>query len=109
MLNCFSHVRLVVTLWTVAQQAPLSMGWSRQEYWSRSPCPPPGDLLHPGVPPLSLGSFHLGSPIKPLFYFLLVKKQKAAQQRTIQQLIHKLLKAAGPPIRVHGVVCAIWK
>ena len=34
MLSCFSHVQLFVTLWTVAQQAPLSMGFSRQEYWS---------------------------------------------------------------------------
>ena len=39
-----SHVWLFVTPWTVACQAPLSMGFSRQEYWSRLPCPPPGDL-----------------------------------------------------------------
>ena len=36
----FSHVRLFVTLWTVACQAPLSMGFSRQDYWSGLPCPP---------------------------------------------------------------------
>ena len=40
-LTCFSHVRLFVTLWTVAHQAPLSMGFSRQECWSGLPCPPP--------------------------------------------------------------------
>ena len=40
MLSCFSHVRLFTTLWTVAHQVPLSMGFSRQEYWSRLPCPP---------------------------------------------------------------------
>ena len=40
-----SCVRLSVTPWTVARQAPLSVGFSRQEYWSGLPCPPPGDLL----------------------------------------------------------------
>ena len=43
-LSRFSHVRLFVTLWTVACQAPLSMGFSRQEYWSGLPFPPPGHL-----------------------------------------------------------------
>ena len=40
----FSRVQLFVTLWTVARQAPLSMGFSWQEYWSGLPRPPPGDL-----------------------------------------------------------------
>ena len=44
MLSCFSNVQLFATLWTVACQAPLSMGFSRQEYWSGLPCPTPGDL-----------------------------------------------------------------
>ena len=39
-------------LWTVACQAPLPMGFSRQEYWSGFPCPPPGDLTIPGIKPL---------------------------------------------------------
>ena len=43
----FSHAWLSMTLWTVAHQAPLSMGFSRQEYWSGVPCPPPGDLPDP--------------------------------------------------------------
>ena len=42
-----------VTPWTVAHQAPLSMGFSRQEYWSGWPCPPPGDLFIPGIEPAS--------------------------------------------------------
>ena len=42
-LSCFSHVQLFVTLWTRARQAPLSMGFSIGEYWSGSPCPPPGN------------------------------------------------------------------
>ena len=48
-LSCFSHVQLFATLWTVACQAALSMGFSRQEYWSGLPCPPPGDLPDPGL------------------------------------------------------------
>ena len=56
MLICFSHVQLFATLWTVAPQAPLSLGFSRQEYWSGLPCPPPGDLPDPGVEPASLMS-----------------------------------------------------
>ena len=54
MLSRLSHVRLFVTLWTVAHQAPLSMGFSRQEYWSGLPYPPPGDLPYPGTEPRSL-------------------------------------------------------
>ena len=50
-LNQFSCVRLFVTLWTVAHQAPLSLGFSRQEYWSGVLCPPPGDLPDPGIEP----------------------------------------------------------
>ena len=48
-----SHVRLFSTLWTVAYQAPPSMGSSRQEYWSGLPFPPPGDLPNPGIKPES--------------------------------------------------------
>ena len=46
-----SHVRLSATLWTIARQAPLPMGFSRQEYWRGLPCPPPGDLSDPGIKP----------------------------------------------------------
>ena len=44
------------TLWTVALQVPLPMGFSRQEYWSGLPCPSPGDLPNPGIEPTSLTS-----------------------------------------------------
>ena len=50
-VESLSHVRLFVTLWTVAHQAPLSMGFSRQEYWSGLPFPSPGDLPNPGIKP----------------------------------------------------------
>ena len=50
----FYCVRLFVTLWTIVCQAPLSMGFSRQEYWSELPCPPLGDLPNPGTELVSL-------------------------------------------------------
>ena len=72
MLSRFSRVRLFATPWTVAHQAPLSMGFSRQEYWSGLLCPPPGDLPDPWIEPaspvapaLQVGSLllsHRGSP-----------------------------------------------
>ena len=53
MLSCFSRVQLFATPWTVAHQAPLSMGFSRQEYWSGLPFPSPGDLPNSGIEPRS--------------------------------------------------------
>ena len=60
MLSHFSSLQLFVTPWTVAYQAPLSKGFSRQEYWSGLPCPPPGDLPDPGIELVSLMSPALG-------------------------------------------------
>ena len=65
-LSHFSHVRLFATPWTVACQALLSMGFSRQEYWSGLLCPPPGDLPDPGIEPLSLCLLHWQSGSLPL-------------------------------------------
>ena len=63
------------TPWTVAHQAPLSMEFSRQEYWSGVPFPPPGGLPNPGIKPVSLASpalagrfFTTVPPGKPLMY-----------------------------------------
>ena len=53
MLSCFSRVQFLATPWTIAHQAPLSLGFSRQEYWSGLPCPPLGDLPNPGIKPTS--------------------------------------------------------
>ena len=58
--SSFSHVQLFVTPWTVARQAPLSMGLPSQEYWSGLPWPPPGDLPDPGIEP--------GSPVLQVKY-----------------------------------------
>ena len=69
MLSRFNHVRLFATLWAVACQAPLSMGFSRHAYWSGLPFPSPGDLSDPGIEPGSLALqadslllSHQGSP-----------------------------------------------
>ena len=65
-----SRVRLFVTPWAVAQQAPLSMGFSRQEYWSELPFPPPGDVPDPGIelesPELQVDSLPAELPGKAL-------------------------------------------
>ena len=77
-----SRVWLFVTPWAVALQAPLSTGFFRQEYWSRSSFPPPGDLPHPWNKPESPASAalqavsfplsHLGSPFYiPTFIYIL--------------------------------------
>ena len=55
-LSHFGHVQLIVTPWTAACWAPLSIGFSRQEYWNGLPCPPPGDLPNPRIKPVSLMS-----------------------------------------------------
>ena len=52
-VKSLSRVQLFATLWTVGHQAPLSMGFSRQEYWSALPFPSPEDLPDPGIEPRS--------------------------------------------------------
>ena len=73
-LSRFSCVRLFATLWTVARQASLSKGFSRQGCWSGLPCPPPGELPDTGIEPASLtspdwqvGSLPLAPPGKPVY------------------------------------------
>ena len=52
-MELLSHVRLFVTPWTAACQTPLTMKYSRQEYWSGKPFPSPGDLPYSGIKPAS--------------------------------------------------------
>ena len=80
MISC---VQLFATLWTVALQVPLSMGFSRQEYCSGFPFPSPGDLPDPGIEPTSpalqadsLPLNHLGSPEPALRWFLLTPRRR---------------------------------
>ena len=65
-LSCFSPVPLLATPWTITRQAPLSMGFSRQEYWSGLPRSPPGDLPSPGTEPVSLTHLHWQAGSLPL-------------------------------------------
>ena len=71
-----SRVRLLATPWTVVHQAPLSMGFSRQEDWSGLPCPPPGDLPDSGIEPASRtppalagGLFTTSATWEALYYY----------------------------------------
>ena len=82
-LSCFSCVRLFATPWTVACQAPLSIGFSRQEYWSGLPCPssregschaPPDPGIKPECPALAGGFFTTEPPGKPSFTYAAAAK-----------------------------------
>ena len=85
-LSHFSRVQFFEILWTVACQASLSMEFSRQEYWSRLPCPPPGIFLTQGSNPIFCGSciaggfFTAESPGKPNFY-----KQKTNSPKNMKR------------------------
>ena len=107
MLSHFSCVWLCATPWTVARQAPLSMGFSRQEYWSRLLCPPSGDLPDPGSNPrlsvCCMGSqilYHwrdLGSP--PVLYIVV----SVRQSQTLCCLSSSEVRlASSPRVRVHA-------
>ena len=69
-VELLSRVRLLVTPWTLAHQAPPSMGFSRQEYWNGLPFPSPGDLCNPGIEPrspaLQAGALTSEPPEKPM-------------------------------------------
>ena len=87
MLCCaqlLSHVRLFVTPWTVALQAPLFMEFCRQEYWSGLPCSSPGDLANPGIeyksPALQADSL----PAEPQIYVYIQLINFAVQQKLTQ-------------------------
>ena len=88
----FSHVQLFATLWTVACQAPLSMGFSRQDYLSGLPCLPPGDLPNQGIKSMShyVSWFsrqvlyhlcHLGSPQRILEWVAIPSSRGSSQPR----------------------------
>ena len=90
-----SGVQLFVTLWTVACQAPLSMEFFRQEYWSGLPCPSPGDLPspgpEPGSPSLQVDSLSSEPPGSPyLQYFVLFCHMIAAQISSLVMLVFNL-------------------
>ena len=81
MLSHFGRVQLFVILWTVARQAPLTMEFSGQEYWSELPWPLPGDLLDPGIEPASLMSPALAGR-----FFKLAPRGKPYMQSTLRKM-----------------------
>ena len=81
---------LFATLWAVARQAPLSMGFPRQEYCNGLPFPSPGDLPHPGIKPespaLQAASVllnHLGSPRKALLGKKILKEDSKHEYKSV--------------------------
>ena len=102
-VSCFSCVKLFATLWAVASQAPLSVGFSKQEYWSRLPCTPPGDLSDPGIKPTSLtspagrdgqaDSLPLVPPGKPLcvYIYIYIYAYKYVHTDTYHRYTHTLI------------------
>ena len=95
-LCMLSGVQLFVILWTTAHQAPLSMGFFRQEYWSELPFPSPGDLPDPGIQPLSQPA----SPVSPALQANSLpsepsgKPQMSLTRMTFTQLSELLLSLA---------------
>ena len=79
MFSHYSRVQFFVTQWTTALQAPLSMGFFRQEYWSGLPHPSPGDCPHPGIKPVSpalqVDSLQLSLWGSPLNFILHVERK----------------------------------
>ena len=66
-IQSLSHVQSAFTPWNIAHQDPLSMGFPKQEYWSGSPFPSPGNLPNPGIKPASpalAGGFFTTEPLR---------------------------------------------
>ena len=87
----FSHVQLFATPWTMAHQAPLSMGFSRHEYWSGLPCPPPGDQAHISYIVLHRqeGSLPLVQPGTP-YYTVCIKQSEEQFMLLLKQALKKI-------------------
>ena len=94
-VHVVSRVRLFATPWTVAYQAPLSMGFSRQEYWTGLPFPSPGDVPDPGIKPESLHLLYWQVNSLPLHHLRSFIHQYStglncvSVGRTITQLLEK--------------------
>ena len=98
-VNLLSRVRLFATPWTVAYQAPPSMGFSRQECWNGLPFPSPGDLpdpgIEPGSPALQADALPSETPGKPLqtgrCYWIHLKDEETGTQKMLRRLPENLL------------------
>ena len=80
-LSRCSHVQLFLTLWSIAHQAPLAMGFSKQEYWSGLPFSPPEALPNPGIEPTSLVSPALAGR-----FFIIVPPGKLFSPLTVSEI-----------------------
>ena len=101
LLKRYSHVRLFVTPWTVAHQAPLSMGFSRHGYWSGLPGPPPRDLPNPGIEPTSLTSPALTGG------FFTTSAPWEAHPQCHRGLFFRAGHGGAPTLRVH-MISQVW-
>ena len=108
LLSHFGCVWLFATLWTVACQAPLSMEFSSQEYWSGLPCPPAGYLPDPGIKPTSLMSPALASRLfttsttwEVPFSAILQRKIKRIKKNTVKLWISTFTLAKFWPFELH--------
>ena len=98
-VQSLSHVWLFVTLWTAAQQAPLSMGFSRQEYWSGLPFPPPENLPDPGIEPVPLMS-----PALEVYSLPLHRLRSQSNHSIALKIIHKIVSmSSSPPSLLTGL------
>ena len=110
-LSHFSLVQLFANLWTVAPQAPLSLGFSRQEYWSGLPCLPPGELPDPGIERTSLRSPALASGFlttSATLPMITSKISQLVQQLLSQRVQLKLRKKSLESFRIWAWTCLIY-
>ena len=110
-VKSLSCVRLFAAPWTVAYQAPLSMGFSRQEYWSGLPFPSPGDLPHPGIKPRSPASQADALPSEPPGSPSWLRSHNfVTQESAVSSLVRQNNKAIlfyFPPTSVSKIWCGI--
>ena len=94
-IQLLSHVQLFETPWMVAHQAPLSMEFSRQEYWSGLPFPPPGDLPNPGIKPRSPALQADSLPSEP--------PGKPCEMNTILKFLRMMWEKSHPFILINNI------
>ena len=102
----YCPIYILLTPWTVAHWAPLSMGFPRQESWRGLPCPPPGDLPHPGIEPVhpasQVDSLTLSQQGSPCMYLInttsILKYQNVQKQNKTKQItLQTLTRSRDPP------------
>ena len=102
-LSCYSHVWLFATPWTVAHQAPLSMGVSRQEYWSGLPRPSPGNLLTQGPNPSLMRFLRCRQILYHWATRAVLIKLRGNQKASLRKMAFKLLTFSE---RKEGTICS---